>query len=103
MKRSRLKKVGKVGKANIEARKRIAEIAEEKGLTYCEIKFDGCLRNAFLAPAHRHTRGWYKGNVELLSDFKEWLVACQHCHSILDGRGTTTQEESNRIFDIIRS
>ncbi|MCK9371015.1 hypothetical protein M0R04_13980 [Candidatus Dojkabacteria bacterium] len=84
MKKSPLNKVGKIGKANIEARKRIAEIAEEKGLNFCEIKLDGCLGGMYLAPAHRHKRSWYKGNVELLADFNEWVCACVSCHNLIE-------------------
>lgn len=64
-KRTAIKKIGKVGKANTEARKIIATICEEKGLNYCEIRFNKdvtCLGSWPLAPAHLHKRAWYKGN-----------------------------------------
>ena len=94
MKRTRLRKIGKVGQANIEARTRIAEIAEEKGLNYCEIRLEGCLGRMYLAPAHKHKRAWYKGDVELLSDFKEWVCACQSCHNKIE----FNQELTDKVF-----
>ena len=84
MKRTRLRKIGKIGKANIEARKRIAEIAEEKGINYCEIKLEGCLGRMYLAPAHKHKRAWYKGDVDKLSDYNEWVCACVYCHHAIE-------------------
>jgi len=84
MKRGSLNKIGKIGQANILARTKIAEIAEEKGLNFCEIKLEGCLGSMYLAPAHRHKRSWYKGNVELLADFSEWVCACVSCHNLIE-------------------
>ena len=98
MKRSPLKKIGKTGEANIEARKRIAEIAEEKGLDYCEIGLEGCLNFAFLAPAHKHKRAWYKGDVELLADYNEWVCACVSCHNLIEHN----QELTDKIFKKLR-
>ena len=84
LKRTPLNRIGKIGKANIEARKRIADIAEEKGLDYCEIRFEGCMGRIFLAPAHRNKRAWYKGDIELLSDYNQWVSACTPCHDKIE-------------------
>jgi len=94
MRRTALKKIGKIGEANIEARNRIAEISEEKGLNFCEIKLEGCLGGMYLAPAHKHKRNWYKGNVELLSNFNEWICACVSCHNLIEHN----EELTNKIF-----
>lgn len=92
MKRSPLRKVGSVGEANKEARKRIARIAEEKRLNYCELNLDGCTRTWPLAPAHRHKRAWYKGDIEKLSDYNEWVSACQNCHNFIEHKPIFTEE-----------
>ena len=92
MKKTRLNKMGKIGEANREARKKIAEIAEEKGLNYCELHMQGCLGRLFLAPAHRHKRAWYKGDVELLSDINQWVSACQVCHDTIEHNAELTEE-----------
>ena len=92
MKRTPLRKVGKIGEANIEARKRIAIIAEEKGLNYCELRLDGCTRTWPLAPAHRHKRSWYQGDVDLLSAYEQWISACQNCHDLIEHDAELTEK-----------
>lgn len=99
MKRTPLNKIGKIGRANIEARDKIAKIAEEKDLCNCEIRFDGCLNWMALAPAHRHKRSWYKGDVEKLSDYNEWVAACVACHDKIENDPVLTEE----IFDRLRT
>jgi hypothetical protein len=92
-----MKALGKIGKINVKARKEIARIAEEKGITRCEIQYnDRCMGEAH-APAHRHSRTWYRSQPELLSDYSEWVGACQYCHSIMDA--TKAQEE---VFERLR-
>ena len=86
------KKVGKVGKSNVDARKLIALHAEKHDLKLCEINLPGCMRTWPLAPAHRHKRNWYKGDVELLADPKQWVVACQHCHDAIEFDKKLTEE-----------
>jgi len=84
MKRTPLKRIGKVGRANAEARAIIAAKAEELELIHCEAQLVNCLWSWPLAPAHRHKRAWYKGDVALLSDYKQWIAACQNCHDQLE-------------------
>ena len=100
--KTRINPKGRVVKANQESRNMIANIAEEKGLNYCEIGFPGCLQTQFLAPAHRHPRIWYKGIAERLADFKQWIVGCQSCHQKLDDRSQISQLVSDSIFNTIR-
>lgn len=97
MKRSPLKRIGKIGEANILARKKIAEIAEEINFNTCEIKLEGCLRNFALAPAHRHKRAWYKGDVDLLADFNQWVCACVVCHNKIEHNEELTEEVFNKL------
>ena len=87
MKRSYIKRSGKIAQANTKARKIIAEKCQELDLNYCEIAFNKdvqCLGTSFLAPAHKHKRAWYKGDVEKLSDYNEWVAACQVCHDRIE-------------------
>jgi len=92
MKRSPIKRIGKKGRANIAARKKIAEISEEFNLTECEIDLPGCTKTFGLAPAHKHKRAWYGDSVEKLSDYNEWVAACQHCHSLIEHDKDLTEE-----------
>ena len=93
-----IRKIGKIGVSNQVARKRIAEIAEEKGIDRCEL----CGSAFGIAPAHRHPRSWYKGDAELLSDFRQWIALCAMCHEILDNRSKTSKEESEMTFVRLR-
>ena len=97
LKRTPLRKVGKVGNANREARSTIADICEEKGLNFCEIRLDGCMGNWPLAPAHRHKRAWYKGDAILLADYNQWVVACQICHDQIEHNAELTEEVFKKL------
>lgn len=98
MKRTPLKRVGKIGRANKEARDKIAQIAEERGLDYCELGLNGCLGRMYLAPAHRNKRAWYKGDAELLADYDQWISACANCHNIIEVDPALTEE----VFEQLR-
>jgi len=98
-----------VSQINTAARKRIATIAEEAGLSRCELRFDGCMGTFGIAPAHRHPRGWYKrcfqtadDHIDLLSTPMQWVAACVYCHEILDNRAKTTEEKKEEIFNRLR-
>lgn len=86
---------GKIGLINRSERNKIATIAENLGLSYCEIAFDGCWHEAH-APAHRHERLWYRGQTHLLSALQQWLSACNQCHDYLDNH--MTKEEREVVF-----
>jgi hypothetical protein len=93
-----IRKVGKVGKANIASRKAIARTAERMKLISCElgpelIKYgiNVCTYNWPLAPAHRHKRAWYKGDEEKLADVKQWVCACQSCHDAIEFDAVLTE------------
>lgn len=91
MKRTPLRKVGKIGRANIEANRLIRE---QNPPQYCEIRLDGCLGGMYLTIAHRRKRSYYRGNVELLSDPNEYVVGCVRCHNIIEHN----QELTDKIF-----
>lgn len=82
MKRTPLRKVGRIGLANIEANKRLKELFWN--VRHCEIKLQGCLDGLFLQFCHRHPRDWYKGNVELLSSYRQVVIGCTACHEQID-------------------
>lgn len=99
-----IRKVGKVGKANIEARQMIAKKAEAMKLTHCELGpvlitygINVCLYNFALAPAHRHKRAWYKGDAEKLADVKQWVAACVDCHDAIEHSAELTEAVFMRL------
>ena len=89
-----LRKVGKIGKANLKANKIIRE--QEKP-EYCEVSLPDCARGLFLTIAHRHKRAWYKGDSELLSDKNQWIVACVNCHDKIEHNQKLTEEVFNYL------
>lgn len=79
MKRSPLNKIGKIGKRNLEANKKLKELFA--GTEYCEARLENCLVSMFLQFAHRHKRSFYRTKPELLSDYNQVIVMCQNCHN----------------------
>lgn len=102
MKRSWIKRRGKVGKANEDANKIIRRILEGGEIGYCQIQLEGCMGNWPLQVVHRHPRAWYKGNVELLSSQKQWIIGCQVCHEQLDRRTDKSKALTEEVFNRIR-
>ncbi len=96
MKKSPLRRVGRVGRANIEANKILREKLGH--IEYCEMKLEGCLGNWLLQFAHRHKRLYYKGDVEKLSDTNEVVVACQNCHQ----KTEFNRELNDQVFNRLR-
>jgi len=94
--KARLRRVGKIGKRNIDANRKIKRMFLEKGITFCELKLEGCM-NWPLQIAHRHKRVYYKDKPELLYDFGEVALACQLCHSKIEGDRELTEEVFNKI------
>lgn len=80
MKRTRLKTIGKIGKINIDANRKLKELFADKGITRCEL----CGSDNYLSFAHRHKRIWYRGYPELLSDFNQVLLLCVPCHEKME-------------------
>jgi hypothetical protein len=97
-----MKRIGKIGKANISANKKLKEIYQQKGITRCEIGFQGCLGGYMLSFCHKDRRDAYRSNLERLGAFEETILGCQSCHSILDDRSKTTKKESDNIFKRLR-
>ena len=95
--RSTIIKQGRVSEINHIARQKIAEIAEDMGLDHCELGLEGCQEYYTLAPAHKNRREWYRGNVDLLSDPKQWLCACSNCHQIIDDDENLKDEMFNKL------
>lgn len=95
--RTPLKSVGRVGRANLASREIIAQTCEEKNITHCEIGLTGCMGTFGIAPAHRHPRTWYRGTVELLASFVQWVAACQYCHDKIDTNNKLKDEVFMRL------
>lgn len=73
-------------------RKKLKIEFEEKGIIYCELQFKGCWRTNALTFAHRHKRIFYRSQPELLGDFNQVILACTHCHDIIENDKKLTEE-----------
>lgn len=93
-----MNRIGKIGKANLEANKKIDEYFIENEIYSCEIRFNGCTGNYNLTRCHKEKRENYRHDLSLLSDPQEVILGCQHCHNILDDRSKTSKKESENIF-----
>jgi len=83
---------------NQKANQILREIFWEKGIMSCELMFKGCLGTLFTAFAHRHKRVWYYDKPELLIDFNQVVLACQHCHDKIEHNKKLTEE----VFEKLR-
>lgn len=95
MKRTALKRVGKVGRANAQANKRLREKLGD--IHACEIRLEGCMVTWPLQFVHRHKRAWYKGDVERLSDVRQVVIGCQVCHDRIEHDSKLTEEVFTRL------
>jgi len=88
----------KQGKKTIAWSKIRAELKkefEEKGITYCEVGYDGCTRNNFLSFSHGDKRR-YLTDDELRNLV---VVACIPCHQWLEALPRTELRAiTNRII-----
>lgn len=94
MKKTRLKHIGKIGKRNINAVRKLKQMFMDKGITQCEL----CGSDNYLSFAHKHKRIWYREFPELLSDFNQVLLLCVPCHERME----YDKELTNKIFAGLR-
>jgi hypothetical protein len=93
-----MKKIGKIGRANMAANKKIDEYFVENGIQSCEIRLQGCTGAYWLTRCHKEKREAYRSNLERLGDPKEVLLGCCSCHERLDDRSKTTKEQADAIY-----
>jgi hypothetical protein len=96
MKKTALKRIGKRGKINLKANKKLKEIYAEKGIKQCEIILKDCLSNWTLGFAHKHRRFWYYNHAGLDS-FEETIMACTNCHHQIDTNKVLLEETFLRL------
>jgi len=98
MRRTCLRKIGRRGKINIAANKKLKELFTEKRIRDCEIGLEGCCGNYLgLQFCHRKKRSWYYSRPELLSDFKQVVLGCPVCHNRIEHNPKLTEEVFKRL------
>lgn len=92
-----MRKVGKIGRINIDANEKLKYIFEQKDIRSCELRHPGCTCQYALTFAHRHKRIWYRSRPEMLSDFNQVLLLCQHCHAYIEYSPYLTHDAFMRL------
>lgn len=87
-----MKQLGKIGKNNLLANKRLKKIFLEKEITSCEVNLLGCTGSYGVTFAHRHKRIFYHSNIHLLTDFNHVVVCCLNCHILLEKNKQLTEQ-----------
>jgi hypothetical protein len=88
MKRSYLKRCGKIGRINLAANKILKDKYRKEGIIECEM----CGSDWGLTFAHRRKRWYYKDKPELLSDMNETRLLCLTCHQKIEYNKKLTEE-----------
>lgn len=83
-----MRKVGKIGKININSNRKLKKLFEEKNIVRCEV----CGSTYMLSFAHRHKRVWYRSCPDLLSSFNQVLLLCIPCHEKIEYDTEATKE-----------
>lgn len=91
---STIRRVGKVGKANATANRKLKKIFLSHGITQCEY----CGSDNYLGFAHRHKRVWYRSNLGNLYKFNQVLLLCQVCHEMIEYNA----ERTDHLFTALR-
>jgi hypothetical protein len=98
MKRTHIKRIGKIGRINQKANRHLKAIYAEKGITCCEVNLPGCLLTWALSWHHRYPREDYydrdrKKHIANLADFQTTLLVCSKCHQILQKNYNNISED----------
>jgi hypothetical protein len=70
---------------NKKANREIKQQVQDLELSRCEINLPECMNTFGLGAAHRHKRRWYYDKpAELLWNRSQWVLACAHCHQVIE-------------------
>jgi len=89
-----MRKIGKIGKINIEANQILKDLFTEKEIFTCEL----CHSPFFVSFHHRHKRMWYRSKPELLHEFNQVILVCAEDHDELE----RDKEYSKDVFMKLR-
>lgn len=76
-----------------KARVKLKRIYEEKGITTCEARLEGCWYNNALSFAHRYKRN----DPRCTHDFKGTILACVPCHQVMEYDRELTEHIFNKL------
>ena len=89
-----IKQIGKQGRINQKANKKLAQMWFDKEIDYCELYIPhDCNGWMILTNAHRHKRDWYKGKApELLYSYNQVALICSNGHTLIEYDKELTEE-----------
>lgn len=76
-----------------EARRKLKEEYEEKGIISCELRLRLCTFNNFLSFAHRYKRD----DARCTHTYEGTVLACQNCHAMIEYDKELTERMFNRL------
>ena len=94
-----IKKIGKIGKLNQKANRKLKQLWIEKDIRYCEYPTSHlCTQGMGLQNAHKHKRVWYRNKPGLLFDYGQVVRVCQRAHDLME----TNRRHTLVIFKRLR-
>lgn len=99
MKRTPIKQVGKIGKLNQKANRKINQMWIDKDIMWCELdEPHNCNQSMGHTNAHRRKRDWYKGKPEhLLYSYNHVIKVCSNGHDLIEYDKAKTEEVFLRL------
>jgi len=76
-----------------KARAKLKKEYEEKGITQCELRFNGCWMDNTLSFAHRYKRN----DPRCEHTFNGTLLVCIPCHNVIEYNRELTEEVFERL------
>jgi len=86
-----LRKIGKIGKINQAANRRLKKIYDNIGIRSCEARLFNCKNTFGLSWHHRHKRHWYRGQMWRLELYCQTILVCAKCHEKLEKSAELTE------------
>ena len=80
-------------------REKLKREYQERGITSCELKFDGCMKDFAMSFHHRHKRWWYINKPDLLGYFNQTVLTCASCHQ----KAEASTELTKYVFKTLRN
>ena len=96
MKKTPLRKIGKIGRINQKVPRKARQVLMDHGKYTCEIRIPGKCTGYADTVAHRRKRNDYKGHPDypaIMWDFKQIAWACLRCHIEIEQSKELTEEK----------
>ena len=93
-----MKKIGKIGKLNAKANRKLAELWMARDILWCEYPWPhDCKQGMGLHNAHKKKRVEYRSEPEKLWAYEEVVRVCQSAHDRMEKSRIHTREVFNEL------